>query len=162
MKFISRFEKIVVIILVIMMSFLIILTLFNVGFQFYKIAHNSATDIFDPDNLKKLFGMVLLVIVGLELLDTIKAYIKDDVVHAEVVILAAIIGLANKVIVLDLKQTDAGSIIALAGLMIALGITYYLLKEKLTLPVKRQFQEDADTVKKTETGNSAQHLTDKQ
>lgn len=150
MKFIARFEKIIVIILVIMMSLLIILALFNVGFQFYKIANTSAADLFDPDNLKKLFGMILLVIVGLELLDTIKAYIKDDVVHAEVVILAAIIGLANKVIVLDMKQTDAESIIALAGLMIALGITYYLLKEKLTFPVKKHMPENTDIIKDNE------------
>ena len=150
MKYISRFEKIIVIILVLMMALLIMLALFNVGFQFYKIVNTSVTDLFDPDNLKKLFGMILLVIVGLELLDTIKAYIKDDVVHAEVVILAAIIGLANKVIVLDMKQTDAESIIALAGLMIALVITYYLLKEKLTFPIKKQMPENTDINKDKE------------
>ena len=54
--------------------------------------------------LLDIFGMFLLVLVGLELLDTIKAYVKEHVVHAEIVLLAALIAVARKAITLDLKQ----------------------------------------------------------
>lgn len=151
MKYISRFEKIVIVILVVMMSLLLLLAIVNAGYQFFKILGSAPADIFNEDNIKKLFGMILLVIVGLELLDTIKVYLKEDVVHAEVVILAAIIGLANKVIVLDLKQTPAETVIALAGLMIALGVTYYLLKEKLTISINKKKTEQSEA---DQTGSS--------
>ena len=36
------------------------------------------------ESLLDLFGMFLLVLVGLELLDTIKAYVQEHVVHAEI------------------------------------------------------------------------------
>jgi uncharacterized membrane protein (DUF373 family) len=78
--------------------------------------------------LLDIFGMFLLVLVGLELLDTIKAYVKEHVVHAEIVLLAALIAVARKAITLDLKQLAPEAALALAALLVALAAGYFLLK----------------------------------
>ena len=80
------------------------------------------------DTLLELFGMFLLVLVGLELLDTIKAYVKEHVVHAEVVILAAMIAVARKAITLDFKAIAPATPFGIAALLLALATAYFLVK----------------------------------
>lgn len=46
------------------------------------------------DELMDLFGVFLLVLIGIELLDTIKVYLKENVVNVEVVVLVAIIAVS--------------------------------------------------------------------
>ena len=48
-----------------------------------------------------MLGGFLLVLIGIELLDTIKAYFRENTIHVEIVILLAIIAIARKVILLD-------------------------------------------------------------
>lgn len=78
--------------------------------------------------LLDIFGMFLLVLVGLELLDTIKAYVKEHVVHAEIVLLAAMIAVARKAITLDLQQVAPEVALGLSALLLALAAGYFLLK----------------------------------
>ena len=72
--------------------------------------------------------MFLLVLVGLELLDTITAYIREHVVHAEIVILAAMIAVARKAITLDLTKSEPIVAFGLAALVLALSAAYFLLR----------------------------------
>ncbi|MCK7532656.1 MAG: phosphate-starvation-inducible PsiE family protein [Marinilabiliales bacterium] len=48
-----------------------------------------------------ILGAFLLVLIGVELLDTIKAYFKENSIHVEIVVLLAVIAVARKVILLD-------------------------------------------------------------
>ena len=48
-----------------------------------------------------LLGAFLLVLIGVELLDTIKAYFHENAIHVEIVVLLAIIAVARKVILID-------------------------------------------------------------
>ena len=80
------------------------------------------------DTLLEIFGMFLLVLVGLELLDTITAYIREHVVHAEIVVLAAMIAVARKAITLDLTKSEPIVAFGLAALVLALSAAYFLLR----------------------------------
>ena len=91
------------------------------------------------DALLELFGMFLLVLVGLELLDTIKAYVKEHVVHAEIVILAAMIAVARKAITLDFKVIAPATPFGIAALLLSLATAYFLVKRAaLTDSSRRQ------------------------
>ena len=70
----------------------------------------------------------MLVLIGLELLETIRAYISEHVVHAEVVIEVAIIAIARKVIILDVKELDPLALIGIAAIIVALGGVYWIIK----------------------------------
>ena len=80
------------------------------------------------DTLLEIFGMFLLVLIGLELLDTITAYIREHVVHAEIVILAAMIAVSRKAITLDLTKSEPIVAFGLAALVLALSAAYFLLR----------------------------------
>jgi uncharacterized membrane protein (DUF373 family) len=70
-----------------------------------------------------------MVLIGIELLDSIKVYLHQNVVHVEVVVLVAIIALARKVVVLKVEELSGTSVIGIALLVVALAVTYYLIKK---------------------------------
>ncbi|MDY0280904.1 MAG: phosphate-starvation-inducible PsiE family protein [Salinivirgaceae bacterium] len=79
------------------------------------------------DELMDLFGVFLLVLIGIELLDTIKVYLRRNVVHVEVVVLVAIIALARKVVVLKIEELSGNHILGIGVLIVSLSIAYYLI-----------------------------------
>lgn len=76
-----------------------------------------------------IFGLFLLVLLGIELLETLKAYLVEDIVHVEVVMIVAIIAIARKVIILDLQEYEGMKLIGLATILITLSFGYKLLKQ---------------------------------
>jgi uncharacterized membrane protein (DUF373 family) len=82
------------------------------------------------EQLLDIFGLFMLVIIGIELLETImKTYITQDQPHYEVVLSVAIIAIARKVIILDLKEVDSLILIGIASIIIALTGGYFLMKK---------------------------------
>ena len=84
--------------------------------------------VIDADGLMDLFSLLLVILIGLELLETVKAYLKDDIVHVEFIILVAIIAIARKVIVWDFNKFRVEELLSLAAMIVGLGITYFLIK----------------------------------
>jgi uncharacterized membrane protein (DUF373 family) len=79
--------------------------------------------------LLDIFGLFMLVLIGIELLETImKTYITQDQPHYEVVLSAAIIAIARKVIILDAKEVESLSLIGIASIILALTTGYFLMK----------------------------------
>jgi uncharacterized membrane protein (DUF373 family) len=77
--------------------------------------------------LLDVFGMFLLVLLGLELLETIKAYLIEHAIHVEIVMIVALIAIARKVIILDIKEVQWVALIAIGSVIIALSVGYYLI-----------------------------------
>ena len=122
-------QRVVVIILMLLM-------LLVVAFSTLELAMLLFVELIDPrenvffieiEELLEIFSFFFLVLIGIELLETIQLYISENTVHAEIVILVAIIAVARKVIVLDLKAYDPVAILGLAAVIAALGATYFLM-----------------------------------
>ncbi len=80
--------------------------------------------------LLEIFGMFLLVLIGVELLETVKMYFTQKTVHVEVVLTVALIAIARKVIILDIKKVPSLTLIGIAAIIVALSAGYYLLTIK--------------------------------
>jgi uncharacterized membrane protein (DUF373 family) len=80
----------------------------------------------EVEELLEIFGFFLLILIGVELLETIKAYLRDNVIHVEIVLEVALIAIARKVIVLDLARYDGVTVLAIAALVVALGTAFLL------------------------------------
>ena len=61
-----------------------------------------------------IFGVFLSVLIAVELVETVEVYFKDNEVHAEIVLLVALIALARKVVLLDLGKYDPLTILGIA------------------------------------------------
>lgn len=77
-------------------------------------------------DLLELFGYFLLVLIGVELLETLKGYIKRNVLHARVVLEVAMIAVARKAITTEPNAVSALTLFGIAALIVALGVAFYL------------------------------------
>ena len=129
-KFIRLVERTIIKTLIVLMSILLILATIELAYVLAISVYNSSDEhlVFNLGNLMNIFGVVLLVVIGIELLDTIKVYFRKHVIHVEVVMLVAIIAIARKVIVMDIEDHSGIDFLGIAGIMIALAGGYYLIK----------------------------------
>jgi uncharacterized membrane protein (DUF373 family) len=141
-KLARKVEKLIIYTLILMMAGILILATFELGYYLFRTIINSDYLLIDLDELMDLFGVFMLVLIGIELLDTIKVYLRENVVHVEVVVLVAIIALARKVIALKLEDYSGTSIIGLGVLIVALGATYYLIKRAGLMTCKIDDDDD--------------------
>ena len=73
------------------------------------------------------FGAFMAVLIAIEIFHNITLFLRDDVIHVNVVIATALMAIARKVIIFDYKDLAPEYIWATGGVILALGITYWLL-----------------------------------
>jgi len=91
-------------------------------------------------HLHPVFGGFLSVLIGIELLHTIKMYLKEDVVHVEIVLLVALIGVSRHVIDLDITHLEPMTLFGISSLILVLSGGYYLIKMSSTVSVKKKIK----------------------
>lgn len=111
------------------MSVLLIIATLQLAYELVKAIITTDGFLINLEGLMNLFGTFLLVLIGIELLDTIKVYFKRHVIHVEVVMLVAIIAIARKVIVMDFEKYSGLEIIGVSSIILALAGGYYLIKK---------------------------------
>ncbi|MEM1241851.1 MAG: phosphate-starvation-inducible PsiE family protein [Cyanobacteria bacterium P01_H01_bin.26] len=78
--------------------------------------------------LSEIFGLFLSVLIALEILENITAYLKKHVVQVELVIVTSLTAVARKIIILDLEKVTGVSLIGLAVAILALSISYWIVR----------------------------------
>ncbi|MEA5551086.1 phosphate-starvation-inducible PsiE family protein [Anabaena cylindrica UHCC 0172] len=78
--------------------------------------------------LFKVFGLFLNILIALEILENITAYIQKHVLHVELVIVTSLIAVARKIIILDLGKVSGIDIIGLGTAVLALSISYFIIR----------------------------------
>ncbi|MBP1721972.1 MAG: hypothetical protein H6Q45_584 [Deltaproteobacteria bacterium] len=125
----KRYEKFMVSALMIMMAVVLGLATLDLGWLIVKDVITTPYLLLDISELLDIFGLFMLVLIGIELLETImKTYLMDGTPHFEVVLSVAIIAIARKVIILDVKEVESLSLFGIAAIVIALTAGYYLMK----------------------------------
>jgi uncharacterized membrane protein (DUF373 family) len=143
-------QKTIIYSLIVLMTAVLILATVELGYYIFKYVAESDYAIIDLDHLMELFGVFMLVLIGIELLDTIKVYLKENVMHVEVVVLVAIIAVARKVVVLKIENIDGMKIIGIAFIIVALAVAYYLIKKTGLMVCSFDDNEAEDKIAKKE------------
>jgi uncharacterized membrane protein (DUF373 family) len=78
--------------------------------------------------LFQLFGLFLNVLIALEILENITAYLKKHVIQVELVLVTSLIAVSRKIIILDLEKKDSNDLIALGIASIALSTSYVIIR----------------------------------
>ncbi len=126
----KKYEEIMIQALMVMMAFVLGLATIDLGWLIIKDIIKPPYFLLSVDQLLEIFGLFMLVLIGIEILVSImKTYITQDQPHYEVVLSVAIIAIARKVIILDVKETDSLSLLGFAAIVVALTVGYYLMKK---------------------------------
>jgi uncharacterized membrane protein (DUF373 family) len=85
--------------------------------------------------LLEIFGYFLLVLIGVELLETLKAYVRKDVIHVRVVLEVALIAMARKVIIEEPNAVSSLTLLGIAALILALAVAFYFERQAKRDPI---------------------------
>jgi uncharacterized membrane protein (DUF373 family) len=124
---VRRFEGLAVLLLMILLMVVVAISTLELGWLLVRDVTSRGTMLVDLEELLELFGFFLLVLVGLELLTTLKSYMYDRVIHVEVVLEVSLIAVAQKIIILD-TRTGGLTLVGLAALVIALALAFWVVR----------------------------------
>ncbi|HPE34286.1 MAG TPA: phosphate-starvation-inducible PsiE family protein [Bacteroidales bacterium] len=131
MKIIKQSEKAIIITLIVLMTLMLVIATINLGITVFEKFLEAPRFLITPQGLMSIYDSFLIVLIGIELLETIRTFLKDNVVHVEVVMLVAIIAIARKVIIIDYEQYSGLELIGIGGLIITLSLGYYFIRKAL-------------------------------
>ncbi len=77
------------------------------------------------------FGAFLAVLIAIEIFINITLYLKTDVIPVRLVVATALMAIARKVIIFDYEETTPMFVISTAAVVMALGITYWLISRRV-------------------------------
>ena len=117
----------ILVIVLLLMIVVIFATLFDLAIFVFKEIFFSDKGHFSK-TLFNIFGLFLNVLIALEILENITAYLKKHVLQVELVIVTSLIAIARKIIILDLKATDGIEIIGLGIAILSLSISYLIIR----------------------------------
>jgi uncharacterized membrane protein (DUF373 family) len=131
LKFLKKFERMIVTTLIVMMGVTILLATIELAWLIIKDVITPPIILLEIDELLDIFGLFLLVLLGIELISTLKTYLIENAIHLEVVFAVALIAIGRKVIILDVKEISSLSLLGIAAIIIALSVGYFLVKRTL-------------------------------
>ncbi len=127
--FIRRFELLIVILLILLMMIVVALSLAELVILLASDLLQGAPNILRNHDMLNLLGYFMMVLIALELLETIKNYLTENAIHVEVVLLVAMIAVARKVIILDMKELQPLTLFGIATVILSLSASYWLMKK---------------------------------
>jgi uncharacterized membrane protein (DUF373 family) len=132
LTFYQRFESGVALALTLLISLVILVALYRLTAEVVGGLVFGVLDPLDHRVFQAVFGEILTLLIALEFNHTLQYVVtrQQSIIQTKVVLLIALLALARKFIILDLKVTAPDQLLALAALTIALGVTYWLMRER--------------------------------
>ncbi|TRU48517.1 MAG: hypothetical protein EWV49_03325 [Microcystis aeruginosa Ma_QC_Ch_20071001_S25] len=84
---------------------------------------------FFSKTLIEIFGLFLNILIALELLENVTAYLRKHIVQVELVVVTALIAISRKIIIFDPKKYSKDDLIALTVGTLALAASYWLIRK---------------------------------
>ncbi|MDR6937336.1 phosphate-starvation-inducible PsiE family protein [Luteibacter sp. 3190] len=128
----QRFEALVALALTFLISVIIVVALIRLAMGVVDGLVFSAMDPLDHAVFQTVFGEIMTLLIALEFNHTLQYMVarQQSIVQTSVLLLIAILALARKFILLDLKAVSAAQVLALAGATLALGLTYWFIRAR--------------------------------
>lgn len=128
LNFLKKFERLIISALIALMAIVVLLSTLELGWLIVTDILTPPVILLEVGELLDVFGFFLLVLIGVELLETIRSYLAEHVIHAEVVVEVAMIAITRKVIILDVKELSSLTLVGMAAIILALTAAYFVLK----------------------------------
>jgi len=127
-KFFEVVEKYASYSLLFLMAVIVIFATIEVGYEIVTHLFSPPGFFLGVADLLDLFGLFLMVLIGLELMTAIRVFLKDHNIHAELMLLVAITAITRKIVILDATKIDPMLMFAVGFVILALSGGYYLIR----------------------------------
>jgi uncharacterized membrane protein (DUF373 family) len=128
----ERFEQVVALVLTGLMAVIIVVATWDLAKGVFRLVWNGVLDPFDPQVLQSVFGQIMLLLIALEFKHSIFRVVahRESIAQVKTVLLIALLAVSRKFIILDTSHTSPQTILALASVVVALGVTYWLVRKR--------------------------------
>ncbi|OPY36678.1 MAG: Phosphate-starvation-inducible E [Methanoregula sp. PtaU1.Bin051] len=128
LEFVQKYERLIYGALIVMLMVVLTFAIIELAWVLITNLINPPILLMENHELVNVLGIFLLVLIGVELLDTILAYFRENTIHVEIVVLLALIAISRKVILLDPSQSEPMELIGIGIMIIGIAAAYYLVK----------------------------------
>lgn len=128
----------------VMMIFVIIMGVVDIGWVIWQRLASPPRFILTIADMLATFGAFMAVLIAIEIFVNITIYLREEVIHIKIVIATALMAVARKVIILDQEKTEPLEIFALAVLVIATGVGYWLVQHTPSVSVRAAREDTAE------------------
>ena len=130
MNLFERAEKYIASALLVLMGIVVVSATVEVAYEVVTGLINPPGFFLGVTELFDVFGLFLMVLIGLELMTSIHMYLEDHKIHAEMMFLVALTAVTRKIVILDSGETEPMVAFGIGFLVIALAVGYYLIRKK--------------------------------
>lgn len=128
MKAVHKVENLVSKVLSIALIVVIIVCLYDLVIILAKDLFTTEPVGFFSKTLIEIFGLFLNILIALELLENVTAYLRKHIVQVELVVVTALIAISRKIIIFDPAKYNKDDLIALTVGTLALAASYWLIR----------------------------------
>ncbi len=114
--------------LAILMVFVIMMGVVDVGWTLYGKLITPPHYILTISDMLATFGAFMAVLIAIEIFINITIYLRENVIHVKIVIATALMAIARKVIILDLETTPPEYLWGIALIVVAMSIAYFIVQ----------------------------------
>ena len=132
LSFYERFELLISHVLVALISVIILMALYRLADDVLFRLVQGALNPLDHKEFQLIFGEIMTVLIAMEFRHSILRVIagRGSLVSVKTVVLIAILALGRKFIILDVNETGAAAMAAMAFVTLALGLVYWMMRER--------------------------------
>jgi len=128
----ERFEQVVCLVLTVLVSGVVVASLAVLLARVAGLLLLGVVDPAEPEVFQAIFGMIVTVLIALEFNHTLLGVLerRHSIVQVRTVVLIALLAIARKFLILDLKEAEPTTLLGLAGAALALGGVYWLVGDQ--------------------------------
>ncbi|NEP76929.1 MAG: phosphate-starvation-inducible PsiE family protein [Okeania sp. SIO3C4] len=86
------------------------------------------------ETLFEIFGLFLNILIALEILENVTAYLRKHVFQVELVIATSLIAVARKIIIFDIDKKTGEDLIGLGFAILSLSISLWIIRSQKNRP----------------------------
>lgn len=132
LTFYERFEQVICFVLTALIALIILLATFDLAKEVIALVWYGLFDPRDHQLFQSFFGQIMTLLIALEFKHSIlkAAAQREHIIQVKTVLLIALLAISRKFIILDAHSYTSGTILALASVVVALGVTYWLIRNR--------------------------------
>jgi len=129
-KVIEKFEFAVTLALLLMMALIVVGSVVELARIMFIELVDGPVYLFQLQDIIGFLGFFLVVLIALELMESVWVYVKDHTIHVKVMFEIAIIAVTRKIILLE-PGSEPLYLLGIAALVISLAGGYYVVTRKV-------------------------------
>ena len=128
----QRFETAVAFVVTGVIALIVLVALYRLCIGVVTALMFGAVNPLQHEVFQAIFGEIMTLLIALEFNHTLRYVVTrhQSIIQTKVVVLIALLALARKFIILDIRETTPGILLGLAATTLALGATYWLIRER--------------------------------